>query len=192
MRNGFRFDQLRGDAHSAAALPDRAFQHIAHAKLAADTLHIDRLALVREARIASDYEQRGDAAQCGDDLLDHAVGEILLLRIAADVLKRHYGDRRLVGQRRRRGRPHLLTTRASLPRMRGRVGEGALRSDAVDPNLASDVLQALLADVDAVAVNVAVFDDHITRDHITRVDADAKLDALVRGGSVVAGHHFPL
>src|SRR6516165_2662669 len=87
MRTGFGFDQLRGDAHSAAALPDRAFQHIAHAKLAADTLHIDRLALVREARIASDYEQRGDAAQCGDYLLDHAVGEILLLRVADGMVE---------------------------------------------------------------------------------------------------------
>ena len=37
---------------------------------------------------------------------------------------------------------------------------------------------------DAVAVNVAVFDDHIAR-----VDADAELEALVLGGSIVACRH---
>ena len=35
----------------------------------------------------------------GDDLLDHAVGEIFLLRVAAHVLERQHRDRRLVGQR---------------------------------------------------------------------------------------------
>jgi hypothetical protein len=39
--------------------------------------------------------------QRGDDLLDHAVGEIFLLRVAADVLKWQNSDRRLVGERKR-------------------------------------------------------------------------------------------
>jgi len=34
-----------------------------------------------------------------DDLLDHAVDEILLLRIAAHVGEREHRDRRLVGER---------------------------------------------------------------------------------------------
>ena len=38
----------------------------------------------------------------GDDLLDHAVGEIFLLRVAAHVLERQHRDRRLVGERQRR------------------------------------------------------------------------------------------
>ena len=40
-----------------------------------------------------------DPRKRGDDLLDHAVGEIFLLRIAAQIGKRQYRDRRLVGQR---------------------------------------------------------------------------------------------
>ena len=36
-----------------------------------------------------------------DDLLDHAVGEILLLGVAAHICKRQYRDRRLVRQRKR-------------------------------------------------------------------------------------------
>ena len=55
-------------------------------------------ALVGEARIAGDHEQRLEARQRGDDVLDHAVGEILLLGIAAHVLERQHGDGRLVGQ----------------------------------------------------------------------------------------------
>jgi hypothetical protein len=34
----------------------------------------------------------------GDDFLDHAVGEVLLLRVAAQVLEWQHRDRRLVGQ----------------------------------------------------------------------------------------------
>ena len=99
MRAGEGVDQLRGDAHPAAALPDRAFEHIPHAELAPDLLHIDRSTLVGEARIAGDDEEPADARERGDDLLDHAVGEIFLLRVAAHVLERQHRDRRLVGQR---------------------------------------------------------------------------------------------
>src|SRR5438552_7186611 len=114
MRAGFGIDQLRGDAHPVAALAHAAFEHIAHAEFAADLLHIDRLALVGEARIAGDDEEPADAAERGDDLLDHAVGEILLLRVAARILERQDGDRRLVRQR-ERWSPHPRY-RASLPR----------------------------------------------------------------------------
>jgi hypothetical protein len=38
------------------------------------------LALVGEGRIAGDDEEPADAGERGDDLLDHAVGEIFLLR----------------------------------------------------------------------------------------------------------------
>ena len=38
VRAGFRLDQLRGDAHPPTALPDRAFENVAHAQLATDSL----------------------------------------------------------------------------------------------------------------------------------------------------------
>ena len=88
MRAGLGVDELRGDAHAVARLAHAAFEHIADAELASDLPHVDRLALVGEARIARDHEQPFDARQAGDDVLDHAVGEILLLRIAAHVLER--------------------------------------------------------------------------------------------------------
>jgi hypothetical protein len=99
MRAGERIDQLRGDADAAAPFAHRAFEHVAHAEFAPDLLHVDGLALVREARIAGDDEQPADAGQCRGDLLDHTVGEIFLLRVAAHIGEGQYRDRRLVGER---------------------------------------------------------------------------------------------
>src|SRR5262249_22988944 len=98
MRAGFRLDQLHGDADLVAAFPDRAFEHVRYTKLAAHLLHINRAALVSEARVSGDYEEPADAGERGDDLLDHAVCEIFLARIAAQVLEGQYRDRRLVRQ----------------------------------------------------------------------------------------------
>ena len=87
-----------GDAQAVARLAHAPFQNIAHAEFAPDLPDIDGLALVGEARIAGDHEQPFDPRQAGDDVLDHAVGEIFLLRIAAHVLERQHRDRGLVGQ----------------------------------------------------------------------------------------------
>src|SRR6266436_6313669 len=165
MRPAQSVDQLGGDAHARTPLPHRAFKHIADAQFAADLLHVDRLALVGKARVAGDHEQPADARERGDDLLDHAVGEIFLLRVAAHIGERQHRDRGLVreGERWRFGRPHprppgqarglRLTTRASLPRdprvkpEEGRVREGAFRPDAVDAHRPRNILEYLLAHI---------------------------------------------
>ena len=91
-------DELCGDAHPAAALAHRTFEHITDPELAPDLLHVDGLVLVRKARIASDDEEPADAGERGNDLLNHPVSEILLFWIAAHVLERQYRDRGLVWQ----------------------------------------------------------------------------------------------
>ena len=101
MRAGRGFDQLPGDAHATAGFANAALKHIANAEFAADLLDIDGLAFVGEARIARDHEQRFEARERGDDVLDHAVGEIFLLGITAHVLERQHGDGWLVGERER-------------------------------------------------------------------------------------------
>ena len=93
-------DQLAGDAHPVPSFPDRAFEDVAHAELARDLLHVDRFALVGEARIAGDHEQPGAARDCGGDFLDHAVGEVILSGVAAQIGERQHRDRRLVRCRR--------------------------------------------------------------------------------------------
>ena len=142
MRTGRGIDQLSRNAHATPRLADGALKHIADAQFAPDLLHVGRLAFVRETRILGDDEEPANAAQRGDDLVDHAVGEILLLGVAGDIDKRQHCDRRLVGEGRagRLGSPYPRATRTSLPRKRGRVGEGAFRSDAEGPDGPRDIL----------------------------------------------------
>ena len=87
---------LAGAAHAA-------FEHVAHAELARDLLHVDRAVLVDECRVARDDEQPADAGQAGDQVFRNAVGEILLIRIVAHVGERQHRDRGTVGQRQRAG-----------------------------------------------------------------------------------------
>jgi hypothetical protein len=95
---GLGLDQLGDDAHPGAGLAYAALSHVAHAKLAADLQHIGDPDLVDEARLAGDHEQPAHARQGHENVVDHAVGEVLLLRIAAHVGKRQHGDRWPVGQ----------------------------------------------------------------------------------------------
>src|ERR1700732_581817 len=76
------FDQLRGDPHTIAGFAHRALENVTDPQLPTNLLYVDRLALVGETRIAGDHEEPADARQRSDDLLDHAVGEIFLLRVA--------------------------------------------------------------------------------------------------------------
>ena len=91
--------ELRGDAHAVAALADAAFEHVAHAELVGDLLQVNGLALVDERGVARDHEEPAQLRQRGDDVLADAVGEILLLRIAAHVGEGQHRDGGPVGQR---------------------------------------------------------------------------------------------
>ena len=92
--------QLGVDPHLAVALAHAALKEVSDAKFAPDAIQVYRLAFVSKARVLGDYEQSGNPGQIGDDVLGDAVAQILLFRIAADVLERQDGDGRLVGQRR--------------------------------------------------------------------------------------------
>src|SRR5215813_3585927 len=95
-------DQLAGDSNLVGGFAHAALEHVAHAQFVRDLADVDRLTLVGKGRIAGDDEEPALAGQSGDDVLGEAVGEIFLLGIAADVLKRQHSDRRLVGERQRR------------------------------------------------------------------------------------------
>ena len=100
-------DKLRADAQSRAGAAYAAFEHVTHAELARDLFHVDRAVLVDEGRVAGDHEQPVDAGEPGDQILGQAVGEMLLIRVAAQIVERQHRNGRLVRQRkhgRRRGR----------------------------------------------------------------------------------------
>src|SRR5437588_7245935 len=133
VRPGCGVDELSGDAHAIRGLAHTAFEHITHAKLAADLLHVGCPALVGECRIARDDEQPLDARQASSDILHHAVGEIFLLRIAAHVLEGQNSNGWLVGQRKSLGN--------------GRLRVAFSKPDPIDPYWSGDVLELLLADI---------------------------------------------
>ncbi len=80
-------------------LAHAAFKHISHTQLAPDLFHVNGTPLVGKTRIAGDDEQPAHARQRRYDLLHDAVGEILLLLVAAQILEGKHGDRRFGGQR---------------------------------------------------------------------------------------------
>src|SRR6516164_5225710 len=125
-------DQLRGDAYATARFAHRTFKHVADTQFAADPLHVGGLTFVDKARIARDDEEPADAGERGDDLLDHAVGEIFLPWIIAHVLERQYGDRRLV----RKGEAGAASSECR-----------ATGHQAVRPDRPRDVLERLLSHV---------------------------------------------
>src|SRR6185437_5477305 len=134
MASRLRLQQLAGNANAIADLAHAAFEHISHAELASDPTNVRRLALVGKARIAPDDEEPFDARQAGDNVIDHAVAEIILLAVAAHVLKRQHRNRRLFERRQSRPRRARLARR--------------LEHDAIDAHRLRNVLQRLLADID--------------------------------------------
>ena len=94
-----RVDQLGVDADAPIDAPGAALQKIAHAQLLADRAHVQRLALVGKDRVAGDDEQPRGPGQVGDQVLGEAVGEGILLGIAAEIDEGQHGDRRLGRQR---------------------------------------------------------------------------------------------
>jgi AraC-like DNA-binding protein len=93
MRVGLGIDQLGVDAKLVAGPADAAFQDVAHTQLAADLLCIDSLVPIGERGIARDHEHVREPREIGRQILGHPVGEILLLRIVAEIGERQHDDR---------------------------------------------------------------------------------------------------
>ncbi len=93
MRTGDAVDQLRRDPQPVAGAPHAAFEHVADAEVLRDLAHVDGAALVDEGGIAGDHREGLEAAERRDDVLDHAIGEIVLLGVAAQVLERQHRER---------------------------------------------------------------------------------------------------
>ena len=85
-------DQLRIDANLVAAAAYTAFQYVAHAEFGGYGAQVDRLAFIGKARVTANHEQSGYSRQVGGQVFGDAVGEVILLAIAAHVVEWQNGD----------------------------------------------------------------------------------------------------
>ena len=104
MRTGPSLDHLDRNTHTLGSLAHAAFEHVAHAKRAANLLNVHCSAFVCECRIPREHKKPLDPREAGNDLVDHAVGEVVLLGVSAHVLEWKHGDRRPVWKRQDRRR----------------------------------------------------------------------------------------
>ena len=86
-------DELDIDPHAVAAALHRTFEHVAHVQFAADLLHVEGLALVGKGGVTGDHERASDAREIGGQALGHAIDEIVLLGVAADIGEGQDDDR---------------------------------------------------------------------------------------------------
>ena len=93
-----RVDQLHGDPYLLVGFLHTPFQHVAHAHLFADVLHLHRLAFVGEGRVAGDDKETGDPGEIAGQHFSEAVAEVVLLGIATQIHQRQHDDGRFVGQ----------------------------------------------------------------------------------------------
>ena len=98
MGAGLCVDQLPGDAQAVAGAAHRAFEHVAHPKLAPDPAHIDREPLVGEGGVARDHEDPWHMRQAGYDVLGDAIGEIVLFGVRRQVVEGQHRVGGFIGQ----------------------------------------------------------------------------------------------
>ena len=206
---GIGLDQLRRDADPAPRFAHAAFEDIARAQFLADLLDVDGLAFVGEGRGAGDDRKGAPAGEHRNDVLGHAVGEELLLGIAAEIHKRQDRDGAAVVKGRWAGRKlggggdevfRQLGHRAGHPidlyRPRNVLEVLGTEILEVGVDLAGDLVIDGLGqidaarfgqrsyprcDVDAVAKDVAFL-----LDDLAEIDSDADRDTVFFGEGLVA------
>jgi len=90
----FRVNQLHVHPKAVVTTSYRTFEHIADDQLASQLFYISGFALEGECGIARDHERAMDARQVCGQALRHAINEIVMLGIAAEVSEREYDDRK--------------------------------------------------------------------------------------------------
>ena len=93
MAADFGVDELHIHAHAVAGALHAALEDVTDVQLAPDRLHVERLALVGERRIAGDHDRASYRGEIGRQALGHSVDEMLLLRLASDIGERQDDNR---------------------------------------------------------------------------------------------------
>ena len=90
---GAGVDELGGDADPVAGADDGAFDDGVDVELASNVGEWAMRALVGHDGGSGDDAKVGDTGELSDELVGHAVGEVLLAWVAGEVLKRKNGNR---------------------------------------------------------------------------------------------------
>jgi hypothetical protein len=83
---------LGRDAHPVSGPADAALQDVGDVQFLCNLRDLNLLALEGKRRRARDHEQVSDLAELVDQLFGHAIGEVLLRRVAAHVGEGQDGD----------------------------------------------------------------------------------------------------
>src|SRR5262249_35635778 len=167
------------DAYLIADLSHAAFHDIAGAQLAPDFLHVDSLPLESERRVSSNDQQIPESTKLGNDVFGQAIREVLLLWVTRYVGERQNCDRRFVRRGHGRGNRDCRGAGNPVGAHRFRDVLQRLGAEIFEPgfDLAADVFitgagdqdatwfrQGFQAhrDVDAVAVDVAALNHHVS------------------------------
>src|SRR6476660_4169436 len=145
---GCRIAELPGESHAISCLAHAPLEHVTYPEFARDLFPVDGPALVSEAGVPPDDKQRRKARQRRDDFIGHAIGEVLLFWVRADVLKRQNGDGWPVRKRGVRGTGRIRGIRGLRSSADGTLVPGAGRADepitssgqGLDPILAARLL----------------------------------------------------
>jgi catechol 2,3-dioxygenase-like lactoylglutathione lyase family enzyme len=101
LRAGVRLDELRADTDLGRRPAHASLEDVADAELLRRVLHVDLAAAARrEARASRDHHDGLEAGQRREDVLGHAVGEVILPGLSGQVREGKHRDRR---RRRTRG-----------------------------------------------------------------------------------------
>ena len=90
---GTDLDHLRADTHPFGGTEHRAGDERVDAQLPGDLRRPLTCLLQWHDRRAGDHAQRADLRELGDEVVRHAISEVLLFRIARQVLERQNRDR---------------------------------------------------------------------------------------------------
>ena len=94
MTAGLGVDELHVDPHPISATLNAALENVADVQLAPDRLHVERLALVGESRIAGDHDSAADTREVGRQALRDPVDEMFLFGVAPDIGERQDDNRK--------------------------------------------------------------------------------------------------
>ncbi len=94
---GLRIDELSGDADAAGRASHATLDDVGDPQLSRDLPEVLVGVLVLHDRGAGDDFQVGDLAQVSDDVLGHAVAEVLVVGIGTQVGERQHRDGQPVG-----------------------------------------------------------------------------------------------